>query len=108
MTDHIDRAAEVLTQAWKDRVTQGISDEPRGHCHAFADALADNGLLVTPEHDAAVAARALRALADETSERHASSLFTGGVDRPYGWGEVSTLLREEADRIEREAGESDE
>lgn len=64
------------------------------------------GLLATPEHDAQVTARALRALADKTSERHASSLFTGGADRPYGWGVVSTMLREEADRIDREGGAS--
>ena len=120
MPDHIDRAAEVLEVhevVFIDHEVGyecGCNEHGDGHPDGLpflTDALKHQvraldaaGLLASPEHDAEVAARTLRKLADETSERHASSLFTGGADRPYGWGAVSTLLREEADRIEREAG----
>lgn len=98
--DHIARAAEVLTEAWKDRIEQGISDAPEGHCYAFADALADAGLLATPERDAAVAAKTLREAANEVY----------GDERAAGqhWHPLSAAswLRDRAARIE--AGESDE
>ena len=103
MSDAINRARDII-----ERYLPAMPDQQAAFVtRDAARALDAAGLLASPERDAAVAAKALRALADETSERHASSLFTGGADRPYGWGAVSTLLREEADRIEREAGESD-
>ena len=62
MSDHIARAAEVLHKAWIDRC--GVTSPTRDHVHVFARALDAAGLLATPEHDAAVAARALREAAD--------------------------------------------
>lgn len=54
MSDHIDRAAEVLHKAWIDRC--GVTAPTRDHVDVFIRALDSAGLLVTPEHDAAVAA----------------------------------------------------
>ena len=85
MSDHLDRAAEVL----------GGLDERL----ALLD---EAGLLASPEHDAAVAAKALREAADDmddTDDPDAIYVYNGDIDK---W------LRARADRIEREAGESDE
>ena len=57
MTDHIDRAAKVIADFNACGHCEGTCDTCRGE----AEALDAAGLLVTPEHDAAVAARALRA-----------------------------------------------
>ena len=86
MTDHITRAAAIVNEAnWKADFKGGArADE-------IARALDGAGLLASPEHDAAVAARALREAAPRF--RH---------DRPSAsvWAEMLDL----ADQIE--AGES--
>lgn len=64
-----------------------------------ARALDAAGLLASPEHDAEVAAKALRDAADPWQDTLGDTpLFAPGV---------ADWLHERADRIEREAGESD-
>lgn len=84
--DHIDRAAEII-----DAHIRGWPTTAPGLPEHIARALDAVGLLATPEHDAAVAAKALRDAAP--SFRH---------DRPSAsvWAEMLDL----ADQIE--AGES--
>ena len=110
--DHIDRAAEViyvevfgLPDYSPDAVDDHNRHSYRGDCECNASDRADArhaaekldaaGLLATPKHDAAVAAKALREAADEWHEEMA-----GTAPRPYRW------LYDRADQIEREAGES--
>ena len=102
MSDHIDRAAKLIDPVafstdWASAPDPRAAAEGgwlKGLARNAAQALDAAGLLVTPEHDAAVAARALRDAAPRF--RH---------DRPSAsvWAEMLDL----ADRIEREAGESD-
>ena len=61
MSEHIDRAAEVLREHTRVSIVRchcGWSDLWRSHAEHVAQALDVAGLLVTPEHDAAVAAKA--------------------------------------------------
>ena len=95
----ITRAAEVLHNAWIDRC--GVTAPTRDHVHVFARALDAAGLLVTPERDAAVAAKALREAAEEV---YGDDRAAGPYSHPLS---AASWLRERADRIEREAGESD-
>ena len=113
MTDHITRAAEVIEHILSRHGEHGTYLDA-------ARALDAAGLLATPEHDAAVAAKALREVAE---------IFDGDcidlgeelrwtTDAPKGWSEGSVAnaieatslfgpwLTARADRIEREAGES--
>lgn len=106
MSDHIARVAEVLDRHFTER------DEDSGcarRCGYDGDDRADHiaraldaaGLLVTPEqHDAAVAAKALREAAGEINNPNATPDLES-VARAV------VYLRDRADRIEREAGESD-
>lgn len=109
MRDHVDRAAEViyvevfgLPDYSPDAVDDHNRHSYRGDCQCNASDRADArhgaeeldaaGLLASPEHDAAVAARASRDAADE---------FDAADMRGVGqW------LRADADRIEREGGAS--
>lgn len=84
MSDHVDRAAEViyvegmgLTAYSPTAVDDHNRHSYRGDCDCnhndrraarmTAQALDAAGMLVTPEHDATVAARALREAADEVA-----------------------------------------
>lgn len=90
MTAHIDRAAEVIYDELSGKY--GDFNMPTG----AAQALDAAGLLATPEHDAAVAARALRDAAAYEHEDHATDIALGGIDY------VRDYLTAQADRIERE------
>ena len=136
--DHIDRAAEIiyvevlgLPDYSPDAVDDHNRHSYRGDCECNAPERGDArhaaedldaaGLLVTPEHDAAVAAKVLREVVE---------IFDGDcidladelrwtTDAPKGWSEGSVAfaieatllfgpwLTARANRIEREAGESD-
>ena len=120
MTDHIDRAAEIiyvevlgLPDYSPDAVDDHNRHSYRGDCECnasdrvdarhVAKALDAAGLLASPEHDAEVAAKALRAAADALddmqtpdNDEHRRALLDPAV-----W------LHDRADRIEREAGERD-
>ena len=94
----IDRAAEVITRTMFGLITPSMSRN-------IADDLHAAGLLATPAHDAAVAAKALREAADDAHHidpEWESALWIahhrkerGGVYVP-----VPDWLRERADRIE--------
>ena len=83
MSDHIERAADeiigIQVGTGYESVTIGIDEAMEA-----ARALDAAGLLVTPEHDAAVAAKALREAAED-----------------FGSGGTAPILRLMADRIER-------
>ena len=100
MSDHdvTERAAKVL---WEATCPDGLRAAMRPDCWAMAQALDAAGLLVTPEHDAAVAAKALREAAEEV---YGDDRAAGPYSHPLS---AASWLRERADRIEREAGESD-
>lgn len=92
MSEHLDRAAAIV-----------------GGCCAHCDDLVDErlalldeaGMLASPERDAAVAARALRGAAEEVyGDDRAAGLYSHPLS-------AASWLRERADLIEREAGESD-
>ena len=148
MTDHLDRAAEVIAAQMHGLTTPSM-------CRGIARALEEAGLLVTPERDAAVAAPPLPGdgcsctpheqsaggvyteylleyepacpehsehLWDPTqgawvlrSERDAAVALREAADDVYAssgegqWPKPSVIayLRDRADRIGREAGESD-
>ena len=99
MSDHIERAADeiigIQVGTGYESVTIGIDEAMEA-----ARALDAAGLLVTPEHDAAVAAKALREAAGE-------------INNPSRTPDLESVaravvyLRDRADRIEREAGEPD-
>lgn len=115
MTDHIDRAAEIiyvevlgLPDYSPDAVDDHNRHSYRGDCECNASDRVDTrhaaeeldaaGLLASPEHDAEVAAKALRDAADPWQDTLGDTpLFAPGV---------ADWLHERADRIEREAGES--
>lgn len=126
MTDQLDRAAEVLEVhevVFIDHEVGyecGCNEHGDGHPDGLpfltdalkhqARALDKGGLLASPEYDAAVAARALREAADaldaEPSRRESSIYghereFADGAD--IGIEYSADLLRDRADRIEREA-----
>ena len=92
MTNHLDRAAEIIAQP----TPVDVPGYRLRYTVEAARALEDAGMLATPEHDAAVAAKALREAAH-------------GLDhgRTYRASDIKALLYGRADRIEREAGESD-
>ena len=99
MSDHLDRAAEVLWASIDDKGIRGRLF--REDCDYLARTLADAGMLVTTERDAAVAAKALREAAEEV---YGDDRAAGPYSHPLS---AASWLRERADRIEREAGESD-
>lgn len=79
----------------------------------MVDAFDAAGLLVTPGHDAAVAARALRDAADALDGGIGTSTARFGMDphdydsrADYGYAVAEADLRACADRIEREGGAS--
>ena len=90
------RAGEVDPSA---PMTEAFGDFPRKFLSIRADLF--DGLLVTPERDAAVAAKALREAAEEV---YGDDRAAGPYSHPLS---AASWLRERADRIEREAGESD-
>ena len=65
-----------------------------------ARALVDAGILTTPEHDARVAAKALREAARALNNPSITPEIKSAVDAIF-------YLFDRADRIEREAGETD-
>ena len=113
--DHIDRAAEIiyvevlgLPDYSPDAVDDHNRHSYRGDCECNASDRVDArhaaeeldaaGLLASPEHDAAVAAKALREAADDMGD-------TDDPDAIYvDNGDADVWLRARADRIE--AGES--
>lgn len=100
MIDYIRNAADEISGI---QVGTGYESVTIGITAALeaARALADAGLLVSPEHDAAVAAKALREAAEEV---YGDDRAAGPYSHPLS---AASWLRERADRIEREAGESD-
>lgn len=97
MSEYIERAAEVIDRA--SEVVAGAMfglTTPSMLLAVVTDLYAED-LLVTPEHDAAVAAKALRDAAEYDHEDHATEIALGGIDYVRGW------LAARADRIEREA-----
>ena len=80
------RAGEVDPSA---PMTEAFGDFPRKFLSIRADLF--DGLLVTPERDAAVAAKALREAAEAIAD-------TDGTEWPYG--PVIDWLHDRADRIE--------
>lgn len=120
--DHIDRAAEViyvevfgLPDYSPDAVDDHNRHSYRGDCECNASDRADArhaaekldaaGLLATPEHDAAVAAKALREMRDEMSRWEGWD--TRDIGHAFLGESVLDALADAANRIEREAGESD-
>ena len=103
MSDHLDRAAEVL---WEATCPDGLRAAMRPDCWAMAQALDAAGLLVSPERDAEVAAKALRIVESVCMTTDGDHL-EGESEIPVG--EVMRMILEvdEAFGIEREAGESD-
>lgn len=91
MSNHIDHATQAL---WAATCPDGMRAAWRGDCRAMAQALDAADLLVTPEHDAAVAAKALRDAA--TTAFNIAECAEDGA-------RISTRLRRDADLIERDA-----
>lgn len=89
------RAAELI-----DRHILPVAEgDPRiGDGRVIARALANAGLLISPKHDAAVRAEALRDAARDVG----SDPYRNELANPKGW------LNARADAIEKEAGETDE
>ena len=121
--DHIDRAAEIiyvevlgLPDYSPDAVDDHNRHSYRGDCECNASDRVDArhaaeeldaaGLLASPEHDAAVAARVLRDAADAL-EADAAGPGHGLGAHDAGIFHAALRLRERADRIEREGGASD-
>lgn len=114
--DHINRAAEVLEVHQMEFIDHevgyecGCNEHGTGHPEGLrfqsdalrhqAEALDAAGLLVTPERDRQVAAKALREAADEMRYIFLHKGTTLGMP-------ADDWLLDRADRIEREAGESD-
>lgn len=103
--DHIDRAAQIIaaTDAAERGYELDASDVAIGHTIAMS--LDAAGRLVSPEHDAAVAARALRQIRDEMSRWEGWD--TRDIGHAFLSESVLDALTDRADQIEREAGESD-
>lgn len=89
MTDHLDRAAKVIAAQMHGRRTPSM-------CLGIARALKD-----AAAHEAEVAAKALREAAEEV---YGDDRAAGPYSHPLS---AASWLRERADLIEREAGESD-
>lgn len=109
MSDHVDRAADLLWEAIDDEGIEGRLY--RQDCHYITATLDAAGLLATPEHDAAVAARALRNAADALDGGIGTSTARFSMDphdydsrADYGYAVAEADLRDRADRIEREGG----
>ena len=101
MSDAIDRARDII-----ERYLPAMPDQQAAFVtRDAARALADAGLLASPEHDAAAAAKALRRFTE------AESMDLWWLASCDGWGVPEGLpkafLTTVADFIEREAGESD-
>ena len=92
MSDAIDRAAEVINPSGGHWLMDRARD--------IARALDRAGRLVTPEHDAKVAAEALREAAGELNDPAITPRIESAAD-------AVIHLYERADWIEEEAGESD-
>lgn len=110
MRDHIDRAAEIiyvevfgLPDYSPDAVDDHNRHSYRGDCECNASDRVDArhaaeeldaaGLLASPEHDAAVAAKVLREVADEV---YGDERATGQHWHPLS---AASWLRERADQI---------
>ncbi len=105
----IERAARVLSTAPWDDLT--VTEQVRWL--NAATRLDAAGLLASPAHDAAVAARALREAADVLDGGIGTSTARFGMDphdydsrADYGYAVAEADLRACADRIEREGGAS--
>jgi hypothetical protein len=117
MSDHLDRAAEVIERGTAD---ESLHDEMCGVCEegcccscvveivglTALKALDEAGLLASPERDAAVAAKALRDVESVCMTTDGDHL-EGESEIPVGEVMRMILEAEEAFGIEREAGESD-
>lgn len=92
MSDHIARAAQVIVSVLRNAIEDFDVEEDvdASLVDAITQALDAAGLLASPTHDAAVAARALRDAAKDTL---------------YGHDAVG--LRRRADWVESEGGASD-
>lgn len=89
MSDAINRARDII-----ERYLPAMPDQQAAFVtRDAARALDAAGLLVSPEHDAAVAAKALREAAEAIAD-------TDGTEWPYG--PVIDWLHDRADRIEGE------
>lgn len=109
MSDYIALATEVILRG------QGIVALRHDEAAAYARLLDTAGLLATPEHNAAVAARALQEAADEVRAifndpdrtrplRRDAEVATDFASDPE-W--AAMVVEDRADRIEREGGASD-
>lgn len=87
MTDHIDRAAEVLGDALGSSYSHAV-------CRLLVRRLDAAGLLASPKHDAAMAAKALREAAGELDDPAISPDVESA-------GDAAVYLADAADRIER-------
>ena len=126
MADNLDpTAVERAVQAWAEVYGIDPSLIAESDSRAIRAALAAAGLLVTPEHDAQVAARALRNWGQEMLARYPEGVFVEPDEN--GWRFIAlalarqartldavsaSLMRraaklaiEDADRIERQEGE---
>ena len=96
--DHITRAAEVLHKAWIGRC--GVTAPTRDHVAVFVRALDAAGLLVSPEHDATVAAKAW-------DEGYGTGVHDERMATEYNVGTAEYVSPARVNPYEREAGESD-
>ena len=94
MSHPIDRAAEVMQDAWKERGKDRLMDSTQTMIDVLTRALDAAGLLVTPAHDAAVAAKALREAADRLPAFHDRDVPEWAITSAFKW------LRERADQTE--------
>ena len=102
MTNHLDRAAEIIAQP----TPVDVPGYRLRYTVEAARALEDAGMLATPEHDAAVAAKALRIVESVCMTTDGDHL-EGESEIPVGEVMRMILEAEEAFGIEREAGGSD-
>lgn len=102
MSDPIeDVAAQIAEILWSARTPDGLRAATRPDCYAMAQALIDADRVATPEHDAEVAAKALRDTAERIravveNPRWESERFTEHVLIEAG---VERLLNDYADLI---------
>lgn len=107
MSDAVDDAAEAM---WGATCSDGLRAAMRPDCIAMAAAVDAAGLLATPAHAAAVAAKALRDSVSDLERRLSDPALIESADRSSGYyagvrsamQREAQLLHERADRIERE------
>ena len=103
MSDHIDRAAEVI-----ERASEIVSGAMFGLTTpsmvlAIVTDLYAHDLLASPEHDAAVAARALRQVADALDAEDSNEWAN---DADWEAVRIIGLIRDRADLYERDGATS--